>query len=149
MQILHVKNPNALQNPLLVDLFKRALTAIPDAAPGGFESCAEDIFNCIASPDVITVVGVEDGAFTSLCVATLPNNNIFPYPNVCIGYNSGSRETWLMVKQRVMDILLEKGYTHYRTANTSGHADAAWEKVMSLGDYTLSKVGTLYDVKVG
>lgn len=149
MQILHVRNPQALANPMLLKLFEDALTAIPDAAPGGVASCAQDIYACIANPDIITLVGVEEGAFTTLCVAVLPNNNIFPYPSIVIGYNVGSRETYRAVKARMLDTLLEKGYTHFRTANTSGHSDAAWEKVSSLDGYTLSQAGTLYDVKVG
>lgn len=148
MQVLHIQNANALRNPMLVQLFKEALEETPDAAPGGWETCAEDVYAFVTDPGFVTCVGVEDGNFVCLMVALLPNNNVFPYPSVLLMYAKGSVETSRAVKERMVDIMLEKGYTFYRTANMSGHSDAAWERVMRWPGVTFKPTGTIYNITV-
>lgn len=150
MQTLHIKNPNALANPALVDLFRRGITAQKEAAPYGIDRCAEDIFNFVNDPQFVTVVGVVEGEFTTLMINVLPSTQIFPFPTVLMIYNDAKAGTEVRaaVEERMIDIMLEKGYTQYRTANMSGHSDKAWERALSSPRLSFAKMGTMYDVRI-
>lgn len=147
MQILHVQNPQAFSNPMFLDLFKRALTALPGAAPAGVDGCADEIFACVANKQFVTVVGVEDGEFRCLMVTLLPDNNIYPYPNVFAFYNEGSKALSSAVKTRMMDICLEKGYTTYRTANMTGRSEDVYQRAMKFPGATFTPIGMVYEIK--
>ena len=150
MTVLHIQNPQALTNPNLVNLFKEALSNLKGAMPGGFDSCAVDIFNMIKDPEWFVVAGVEDGDFTTLGVGSFPGQNIFPYPLIFLFYNRrhASKDIREGVKAKMLDIMTQRGYTIFRTANTSGRPDRAWEKITVQQGTKLHRVGSLYEIRV-
>ena len=149
MHTILLRNPNALMQPDIQQLLKRAIDKGTFLAPGGFDTVAQDIINFVTDPRQFMVLGAEDGKFKCVCVGYLPVGNLFPYPTIVMIYNEGSRALSVDVQAEVMDFMVSNGYTRCLAVNTSGHSDAAWQKVLTLPEVKSEKVGSLvlFEVK--
>jgi hypothetical protein len=129
MEIINLRNPNALMVPEVYQLLERALGSVEFLAPGGLSSVAEDLMFYVNAEDHFLFLGVEDGAWKAVGMASLPNNRLFPYPTINLVYNEGSHDLVLELMDFALDIFLANGYTKIWAVNGSGHSDKAWERI--------------------
>lgn len=149
MQVLVLRDPNALANPSLQAFIKQALSAqFTIDANSNLADTAEELFSYIQRPDMFLLIGIEDGEFQGLLLAHLPLSRLFPMPMINLIYCTGSKDLRLAMCDRIMDIFVSHGYTKTWAVNSSGHSDKAWEKVLDTGRNVFKRLGTVYSVGV-
>jgi hypothetical protein len=147
MQILTLRDPNALANPSFRTFLSEALKS-NFSVNSDLSDVAEELFAYIQRPDMFMLVGMEDGEFRGLLLGHLPQSRMFPTPMITFLYCSGSRELRLGLCDRIMDIFVSHGYTKSWAWNSSGHSDKAWEKVLDTGRNQFKRLGSVYSVEV-
>lgn len=148
MEAIELKNPKALSVPMVQNLFKRALESVNIAAPGGFDSVAEDIFRYVQHDGYFVVLGAENGEFKSLAMGFFPSDNIFPYPTVTLVFNEGSRGLLKATVRKMVDIVLERGYTKVWAFNASDHSTAAWKRLFLTPEGYANTIGEVVEFGV-
>jgi hypothetical protein len=143
MNVIELRNPNALGITDIQQLIKRAVESGALLAPGGFDTVAADIFTFVTDPNQFMLLGAEDGAFKSVVLAFLPVGNLFPYPTVVLFYNEGSRALSKATQDKLLDIMLEHGYTRLLAVNSSKRGDKVWQKALTPAGATSNIVGSL------
>lgn len=148
MEVIELRNPNALMVPEVWQLLERALSTRNIMAPGGLSSVAGDLVNYAKNPSRFLLLGAEDGQFKCVVMLELPSSMLFPTPVLTLAYNEGSKELLKTTQKRVLDIVTNHGYTKLWAANTSGRSDKAWEKAFKLAGVVPERLGSLYNFKV-
>lgn len=143
MDVIELRNPNALRLPALQGLLKRAVESEALLSPDGFDVLAEDIFNFVIRTDQFMLVGSEKGEFRSLVLGYEPGSRMFPYPSVIMFYNEGSRALLRATKTKLLDILVAKGYTKMLGINGSKRHDGAWLRLLTPKGATSRIVGSM------
>lgn len=149
MNVIELRNVNALLIPDIQQLLKRAVTAAPFLAPAGFDNVAQDLMNFIIDPNQFMILGAESGKFQSVVLGYFPVGNLFPYPTIVLFYNEGSRKLSRATQNEVMDIVLSHGYTHLLAINSSGRKDEVWLRGLTAEGGTGKIAGSLaiFEVK--
>lgn len=149
MQAIHVKNARALLVPEVEGLIRRATMSISFAAPGGFDSIAQDMWSFVTNDNLFMVMGMENGKHTGLVLGGFPSLAIFPYPTIFLFYNEGSPKMVKTLAQKTLDIMLERGYTKAWAVNSSHGSDKAWQRLFRLNGVTdLVPLGTVFELRV-
>lgn len=143
MAAIRLQNVNALVKPDLLALIRRAVESGVLLAPGGWDSIALDIYNFVADPTQFMILGAEDGEWKGVVLGFMPAGNLFPYPTTVLFYNEGSRALSREMQDKLMDILLEAGYTSLLAVNSSGAHDEVWQRALTPEGATATKVGSL------
>lgn len=143
-------NPLALNEPPVAELFRRAFEATPDAAPNGIQSVVPDIVNAVTDPDAYFVVmGVADGKPAGLIMGHYPANGFYPYPTLFLLYTDpavpGVKRA---MQEKLVDILLERGYTTMWAMNGTGRPDEVWERAMACPGVAFQPLGTVYAIGI-
>lgn len=149
MNVIELRNINALVKPDILNLLKRAVESGHLLTPYGFDSVAQDMINFVKDPRQFMFLGAENGQFKACAMGFLPNGNLFPYPTIVLLYNEGSRALSRAVQSDMMDFIVSNGYTRVLAVNTSGHEDAVWQRGLTPKDAKSEKVGSLvlFEVK--
>lgn len=140
MEVVELKNPKALLVPAVAGLFKRGFESVHFAAPGGFDSVAPDVYEYVESDGYFVFIGAEDGQFKSLAMGFYPSGNLFPYPTVVLVYNEGSPALRVATIRKMVDNLLERGYTSLWAINASEHDTKVWQRLFHRGMGGTSRV---------
>lgn len=143
MDVITLRNPQALLIPDIQNLLKRAVESGVLLAPAGFDTIAQDIFNFVTDPRQFMILGAEQGAFKSVAMGYLPVGNLFPYPTVVMFYNEGSRALSRETQDHLMDFITSNGYTRMLAVNSSGYADRTWLKGLTPSGASSDIVGSL------
>lgn len=143
MDVIELRNPNALLVHEVQALLKKAVASDALLAPGGFDTLAEDLLGFVTNPDHFMLLGAEDGHFKTLLMGYFPNSQLFPYPTVILFYNEGTPELREATQRKYMDIMLSRGYTQSLAVNGSKRSDKAWMKLLTPEGSTSEKIGSL------
>lgn len=143
MDVIELRNPNALRLPALQHLLKRAVESEVLLSPDGFDVLAEDIFGFVMNPGQFMLVGSEKGEFRSLVLGYEPGSRMFPYPTVIMFYNEGSRALLTATKEKLLDIIIAKGYTKMLGVNGSKRRDGPWLRLLTPKGATSRIVGSM------
>lgn len=143
MDVIELRNPRALLLPALQGLLRRAVESEVLLSPDGFDVLAEDIFNFVMNPGQFMLVGSEKGEFKSLVLGYEPGSRMFPYPTIIMFYNEGSRALLKATRQKVMDIIVAKGYTKALSVNGSKRRDGPWLRLLTPKGATSRIVGSM------
>lgn len=131
MDVIELRNPQALAKGDIQQLIRRAVEAGPFLAPHGFDIVAPDIFQFVTDPRQFMFLGAEEGKFKCVVLGFLPTGNLFPYPTIVLFYNEGSRALSRLVQERLLDHILSNGYTRILAINGTGHSDTVWLKALT------------------
>lgn len=149
MDVIELKNPKALMVAEIQGLFKRMTEKVSFAAPGGFDSIAPDLFRYVTSDDYFVVLGFEDGAPKSLAMGFFPADNIFPYPTITVVYNEGTPALVKALGAKLLDTLMQRGYSRAWAINASGKPDRAWQRLFRLpGQTQVKRLGSVMEFRV-
>lgn len=143
MDVIELRNPNALRLPALQGLLRRAVESEVLMAPDGFDILAEDIFSFVMNPGQFMLVGSEKGEFRSLVLGYEPSSRLFPYPTIIMFYNEGSRTLLRATSTKLLDILVAKGYTKMLGVNGSKRPDGPWLRLLTPKGARSRVVGSL------
>lgn len=131
MDVILLRNPQALAKADIQQLLRRAVEGSPFLAPHGFDTVAPDIFSFVTDQQQFMFLGAENGQFKSVVLGFLPVGNLFPYPTVVSFYNEGSRALSRLTQERLLDHILASGYTRILAINGTGHPDPVWLKALT------------------
>lgn len=148
MEIIQLRNPNALMVPEVQRILKAAVESDALMAPGGLSSVAEDLIEYVTNPNHFLFLGAEAGKFKAMLMGHFPNGQLFPYPQVIVLYNEGSKELKTAIQQRYIDIMLERGYTKTLAMNGSKRSDRAWLKSLTPPNCKAEPLGTVMLMEV-
>lgn len=143
MDVIELRNPQALNAPDLVMMLKRAIDSGALLAPGGFDTVAVDIFDFVTNPNSFMLVGFEAGHFKSLVLGYFPVGQLFPYPTVILFYNEGTKKLCNATKKKLLDTLVARGYTQMLAVNSEGHPDDVWLRGLTPAGATSRIIGSL------
>lgn len=143
MDVIELRNANALRLPDLQGLIKRAVESEVLMTPYGFDSVADDIFSFVVNPTQFMLIGIEKGKYSSLVLGYEPTSKLFPYPTVIMFYNEGSRALLIATKQKLLDILTSKGYTKMLGINGTKRDDKLWLRLFTPKGATSRLVGSM------
>lgn len=143
MDVITLRNPQALLIPDIQNLLKRAVESGVFLAPAGFDTVAGDIMSFVTDPKQFLILGAEGGQFKSVVMGYLPVGNLFPYPTVVMFYNEGSRKLSKETQDHLMDFIVSNGYTRMLAVNSSGHSDRTWLKGLTPSGAIGDIVGSL------
>lgn len=144
-QAIRLMNPEALNQPEFQAFLRRAVAAVPFAAPGGFESIVKDLFDSISLTDnYFTIVCAEEEKWVGVIIGFFPANNLFPYPTITLMYNEGTRAAADALKRKALEVLLSKGYTNVWGFNASEHDDKVYERGMGLPELKVTNIGSVF-----
>jgi hypothetical protein len=149
MEAIELRNPKALMVAEIQGLFKRMTENIGFMAPGGFDSVAQDILRYVQSDDYFVILGIEDGHPRAIAMGFYPADNLFPYPTVTSMYNEGSPKLVRTVAAKLLDTIVQRGYSAVWAINSSGKPDRAWMRLFRLpGRTSVKPLGTVMEFKV-
>lgn len=149
MEVIQLKNPRALMLPPVQALLRRATGSIDFVAPGGFDTIARDVFEFVTNDNYFMLLGQEGGEWKSVVMGFYPSNNMFPYPTVVLLYNEGTPALRKATMRKLLDILVNAGYTSAWAVNGTKHSDAAWSRLFELpGTTKAHKIGSVMEIKV-
>jgi hypothetical protein len=147
MQILTLRDPNALANPSFQTFLQTALSS-NFSVNSNLSDVVQELVAYMTQPNMFMLVGMEDGEFRGLLLAHLPLSRMFPVPMITFLYSAGTPELRIALCDRIMDIFVSHGYTKSWAWNSSGHSDKAWEKVLDTGRNQFKRLGSVYSVEV-
>lgn len=149
MDVIQLRRVEALAIPAIQSLLKRAVESDVLLTPNGFDSVAKDLIDFVKEPNQFMLLGAEKGEFKAVILGYLPSGNLFPYPTVVLLYNEGSRALSRATRAKLMDIVVEAGYTRLLAVNSSGRDDAVWKRGITPEGATSNFVGSLalFEVK--
>lgn len=131
MDVIELRELNALRIPDIQILLKNAVESGALLAPNGFDSVAADIIEFVRDPQQFMLLGAENGKFRSVVLGYLPVGNLFPYPTTVLFYNEGSRKLARATQEKLLDFLMSRGYTRLLAVNSSGKKDDVWLRGMT------------------
>lgn len=143
VNVVVVRNPQALAMPDLLSLIRRSLEGMP-LCPGGLESCIDDLVAAVLDPGQGLLVGVEDGKMLAVGLVGLPQGNMAPYPWILHFYNEGSSELREALHKGLLDFCRVNGYVKAWAINTSGRSDGAWARVVVPKGVKAEPIGTAH-----
>jgi hypothetical protein len=115
----------------------------------GFDSIAADLFELVTNDNYFLLIGFEEGEAKSVAWGFFPASRMFPFPTIQLFYSEGSKELLLAMKERLLDVLLERGYTKAWAVNITGKSNAAWTKVFeTAGKTKISVLGSVMELSV-
>lgn len=148
-QVVELKNPRALLAPEVEKLLRKASVSTAFVAPAGFDAIASDLFELVTNENSFILIGFEEGEARSVVWGFFPYNKLFPYPTVQMFYSDGSKELLQMMRDRLLEVLLARGYTTAWAVNVTGKSDRAWMKVFETPGKTKIKVlGSVMELSV-
>lgn len=148
MEIIQLRNPNALLVPAVQRILKAAIESDALVAPGGFDTIAQDILDYVTLDNHFLLLGAENGEFKAMLMGHFPAGQLFPYPQVIVLYNEGTKALKTAIQQKYIDIMLERGYTKTLAMNGSGRSDKAWLKALTPPNAKASVLGSVMLMEV-
>lgn len=145
--VIEVLNPRALMVPEVQQLLFNAMQAVEIAAPYGFNSVAEALYQQVVSPNMFMVMGFENGDPKSVALGFFPTSALFPYPTVSLMYNEGNRRTARETQEKVMEIIAGRGYDKAWAFNASGKRDDVWIRGMVPDGVEGSVIGSVVQMR--
>jgi hypothetical protein len=149
MEVIELRNPKALMVAEIQGLFKRMTERVSFAAPGGFDSIAPDLYRYVTSDGYFVLLGFEDGSPKALAMGFFPADNIFPYPTITVVYNEGSPGLVQKLGLKLLDTLMQRGYSRAWAINASGKPDRAWQRLFRLpGKTVVQRLGSVMEFRI-
>lgn len=139
-EVIQLKNPRALLAPEIEKILRAATASDAFVAPVGFDSVAADIFEMVTNENSFILVGFEEGEAKAVTWGFFPASRMFPYPTITMFYSVGSKALLGLMRERLLDVLLERGYTKAWAVNITGKSNAAWQKVFTVPGKTKIEV---------
>lgn len=147
MEVVQIKNPNALMIPEVGDLLQKALTITQRVPPERMEAVAPDIIRMVADPNSFLFLGEEGGHFRLLILGNLPTSALFPHAIILSFYNEGSRALKVLGTQKVLDLMSSRGYNTAWAVNGTGKPDRAWVRAFQHpGIAKVTPMGTVFEL---
>lgn len=143
MDVIELRNPQALLVPDVMGLLRRATDTGALLAPGGFDTIATDLFDFVTNPNSFMLLGCEEGHFKSLVLGYFPVGALFPYPTIILFYNEGTKKLSNLTKKKLLDTLTSRGYTQMLAVNSEGHSDDVWLRALTPAGATSKIIGSL------
>lgn len=123
MAIIRLQIPEAItQTGPIRDFFFEAAAA---SHYPHVEQALDFLASEISSPGCGVWLGAEDHQLKAACVAFYPGNPLMIAPQVCVAYNTGSRELSREIGEAVVEWCREGGFDHLRALNETGYSDTA------------------------
>lgn len=148
MEVVQIKNPAAFTLEPVADLLGRALAITQRIEPDQMAAVAPDILNMVADDNAFVFLGEEAGKFKLIILGFLPTTRLFPHATIVSFYSEGSRALREAGKQKLMDFIKSRGYNNAWAVNGTGNTDAAWQIVFGLDSTEISRVGTVFEIKI-
>lgn len=130
MHIFQVRNPRTLLLPDVAGLIRRGVEKITVAAPGGFDSVAQDFYIHTTSPLYFLLLGYENEEPLGFVTGQFPTSRLFPYPMITLMYSEGTRALTKALVEKATDTVAERGYKCAWALNGSGRSDKAWLRAL-------------------
>lgn len=141
IDVVRLRNPNALNLPPISDLFRAAFCANP-RVPVDYNTALPDFRNMVSEDRFGVFLGFENGP-KALGVVELPHSRIFPFPTVLTMYSSGTRELTKTLISSGVDFIRSHGYTKAWAVNASQHTDPVW--LRAFGSTPGTPIGSLVE----
>lgn len=128
-----VRNPQALLLPQIEGLITRAIEATPRAAPYGLAAAAEDVLQYVTLPHRGMLLGYEDDDPVNpkaVVFWVFPTGGLFPYPNVTLIYNEGSKALKRAMAKTTLDTIFQAGFPAIWIINGTGHGANVWHRAL-------------------
>lgn len=148
-EVIQLKNPRALLAPEVEKILRAATASNAFVAPVGFDSVAADLYQMVTQDNNFILIGFEAGQAKAVTWGFFPANRMFPYPTVTMFYSEGSKALLGLMRERLLDVLLQRGYTTAWAVNITGKSDAAWTKVFEVpGKTKVSVLGSVMQLSL-
>ena len=144
---IRLTNPNVFSVPDVIDIFKRALENF-EMFNGDFEEALPELQIMVSKPEVGVMLGVEDGKFKGIGIVLLPDDKFSPIPQVPLFYNEGSMAIKRALVSKIVDFIVENGYTKFQAINTSGKADSIWARAFRRAGKS-RRIGSIMEFEIG
>lgn len=147
--VIELKNPRALLAPEIEKILRAAVASSAFVAPVGFDSVAGDIWELVTQENYFILVGFEEGQAKAVTWGFFPANRMFPFPTITMFYSEGSKVLLAAMRERLLEVLIARGYTTAWAVNITGKSDAAWTKVFSVpGKTKISVLGSVMQLSL-
>jgi hypothetical protein len=148
MEVVQIKNPNAFTLEPVANLLSRALAITQRIEPERMAEVAPDVLAMVRDDNAFVFLGEENGQFKLIILGFLPTTKLFPHATIVSFYSDGSRALREAGKLKLMDFIKSRGYNNAWAVNGTGNTDAAWQRVFGLADTEISRVGSVFEIKV-
>jgi len=139
-EVIQLKNPRALLAPEVEKILRAATASDAFVAPVGFDSVAGDLFEMVTNENSFILIGFEAGEAKAVTWGFFPGSRMFPFPTITMFYSIGSKTLLGAMREKLLDVLLERGYTKAWAVNITGKSNAAWQKVFTVPGKTKIEV---------
>jgi hypothetical protein len=149
INVIQLRNPYGLLAPEVEKVLRKAVAANPLLAPGGFDSVAADFWQMVTQDNFFLVLGYEGTFAKAVAWGTFPTSRMFPTPTINMVYSEGSRALMVALREKLLEVLLARGYTTAWAVNITGNSDKAWTKVFEVpGKTKISVLGSVMQLSV-
>lgn len=146
---IQLKNPRALLAPEVEKILRHAVDSSAFVAPAGFDSVAGDLFSLVTSDNYFIIIAFDGAEAKAVTWGFFPANRMFPYPTVQVFYSEGSKAILQALREKLLEVLLTRGYTKAWAVNITGNSDEAWTKVFEVpGKTQITKLGSVMELSV-
>lgn len=149
ISIVQLKNPRALLAPEVEKILRAATASSAFVAPVGFDSIAGDLFELVTNDNYFLLIAFDGAEAKAVTWGFFPANRMFPYPTVQLLYSEGSKAVLVALREKLLDVLVARGYTKAWAVNLTGNSDAAWARVFEVpGKTKIAKLGSVMELSV-
>lgn len=146
---IQLKNPYALLAPEVEKILRKAVDAHVMVAPGGFDTIAGDLFRLVTQDNYFIILGFDGATAKAVTWGFFPSDRMFPYPTITMFYSEGSKELLRAMREKLLEVLLARGYTTTWAVNITGNSDKAWARVFETpGKTKVSVLGSVMQLSV-
>lgn len=150
MTVKQITDPQALLRPEVQEILRSAVESGVLLAPYGWDTVAPDLIEFAVNPDHFMVLATEGGRFAACALGYFNTSNLFPYPTIVMYHTKGkvTAATRRALSDKLLDIIVSRGYTSALALNGSGHPDAVWIRGLAPKGVTGEVVGSLVKLTV-
>lgn len=145
MQVVRLTKPEALDNPDVNALFERAYET--NSIGQWSDAAREELQAAITSEALLVLVGVEEGQFKGCVICGMPVSAFFPTPIVYQYACFGSAELRHELGRKLVDILVDNGYTKCHGVNATGKADSVYGRWCK-DHFKVERLGSVLELTV-
>lgn len=149
LSAIQLKNPYALLAPEIERILRAATASSAFVAPMGFDSVAGDLFRLVTQENYFIIIGFDGANAKAVTWGFFPADRMFPYPTVTMFYSEGSKAMLGVMREKLLEVLMARGYTTAWAVNITGKPNRAWEKVFTIpGKTKISTLGSVMQLSV-
>lgn len=140
--VARLTDPKVLLNLKVQDLFRAAFMDNP-IVPEGFDANAGEFVRMVQSPGTHVLLGADDGELRGLAIVVMPQDKLVGKPQVFHFYCDKSLPLRKALIRKVVDTVLQNGYTTFYAMNATDKPDSVWARTFRLAGEAVRKASVM------